>query len=310
MRFQTLPLTGTLSSVLVGLTGTKQKKNQCSFLSECQYVHLSAIWAGCQGRIRTSKTLLKHLQCDTWMVWSRLLCSTAGGLSSSISAWSVFVSFSSNAQSLLKSVVFRTWLHEDSSIFSVYLINETQKPTPTLPHTILYTTLEANLIILNILGLKDELHTTSDSDSLLANLYIYIFTTTNRHQSSQTLSDSALLSTIGSTPFFRKTSKALLVAWPMPRSELRNSWRLTQSRWQECSTAFSWWRVSVFSKLWSYSCKALLPSDATITRSNEIKVIITVQLHFAQNVLIEYAKNKTAVKWHFDGEVTMKSRLL
>lgn len=51
--------------------------------------------------------------------------------------------------------------------FSVYLINETQKPTPTLPHTILYeyTTLEANLIILNILGLKDELHTTSDSDS-------------------------------------------------------------------------------------------------------------------------------------------------
>lgn len=214
------------------------EKNQCSFLSECQYVHLSAIWAGCQGRIRTSKTLLKHLQCDTWMVWSRLLCSTAGGLSSSISAWSVFVSFSSNAQSLLKSVVFRTWLHEDSPIFSVYLINETQKPTPTLPHTILCTTLEANLIILNILGLKDELHTTSDSDSLLANLYIYIFTTTNRHQSSQTLSDSALLSTIGSTPFFRKTSKALLVAWPMPRSELRNSWRLTQSRWQECSTAF------------------------------------------------------------------------
>lgn len=175
MRFQTSPLTGTLSSVLVGLYDWNQTWIfNAVFFQECQYVHLSAIWAGCQGRSRTSKTLLKHLQCDTWMVWNRLLCSTAGGLSSSISAWSVFVSFSSNAQSLLKSVVFRTWLHEDSPIFSVYLINETQKSTPTLPNTILYTTLEANLIILNILGLKDELHTTSDSDSLLANLYIYI----------------------------------------------------------------------------------------------------------------------------------------
>ncbi len=67
--------------------------------------------SGPDQNIKTSK--LKHLQSMRhfkWHPWSRLSCSAlAGGLSSSISVWSVFVSFSSKAQSLLKSVVFRTW---------------------------------------------------------------------------------------------------------------------------------------------------------------------------------------------------------
>lgn len=65
----------------------------------------------------------------------------------------------------------------------------------------------------------------------------------------------------------------------------------------------------LLSKLWSYSCKALLPSDAT--RSNEIKVVITVQLHFAQNVLIEYAKkqqnsSQMTLWWRSDNEVSAR----